>query len=546
MKPGLPGTVLLLILAGCTKQTASPAQTPYFRDTTEAAGLHYRWTPPPKTPLNLKETIGNGCAFLDFDHDGNLDILLVGAPCGLFRGDGKGKFTPAEFPKLTGAFLGCAVGDFDHDGYPDIYLTAFAGGALLHNERGHFTEISTTAGIKPQPWGTAATWVETAPGSGKLDLFIANYVDFSPEHGARLLCDTRDAHGASILAACGPREYEPLPAAFFQNLGTGRFTDASVSSGVKAQTRGRGLGVAACDFSGSGRLGIAFANDEAPGDLLIPTANANGFTNQADALGVAYDSDTKLHAGMGLDWGDYDNDGWPDLVVTTFRHEPNSLYHSEGGKVFKDVGFAAGIGAATEPYVAFGCRFLDFDNDGWLDLAFTNGHVQDNVQKLDASTTFAQPSQLFRNQNGRFADVSRAGGPAFAKPILGRGLATGDFDNDGAVDLLLIDSSGAPLLLHNETTQAVRGHWLGLVLEGTKSNRDGYGATVTVTLPGGKTLVRHCHADGSYLSSSDPRVHIGLGAATTVEKVVIRWPSGTIQTLAAPGLDRYLPVREGA
>ena len=169
MKPGLPGAVLLLILAGCTKQTASPAQTPYFRDTTEAAGLHYRWTPPPKTPLNLKETIGNGCAFLDFDHDGNLDILLVGAPCGLFRGDGKGKFTPAEFPKLTGAFLGCAVGDFDHDGYPDIYLTAFAGGALLHNERGHFTEISTTAGIKPQPWGTAATWVETDRKSTRLN-----------------------------------------------------------------------------------------------------------------------------------------------------------------------------------------------------------------------------------------------------------------------------------------------------------------------------------------------------------------------------------------
>ena len=264
--------------------------------------------------------------------------------------------------------------------------------------------------------------------------------------------------------------------------------------------------------------------------------------NQADALGLAYDTDARLHAGMGIDWGDYDNDGWLDLAVTTFRHEPNSLYHSEGGKVFKDLGYPAGIGAATEPYVAFGCRFFDFDNDGWLDLAFTNGHIQDNVQKLDATTSYLQPSQLFHNQNGRFTERSKDAGPAFTKPILGRGLAVGDFDNDGALDLLLVDSQGAPLLLRNDAPG--RGHWLGLALEGTKSNREGYGALVTLTLPGGKTLVRHCHADGSYLSSSDPRVHFGLGSVSSVEKLVIRWPSGMVQTLTNPEIDRYLPVRE--
>jgi hypothetical protein len=541
MKPGLPRILLLALLAGCTRSNTLSGPPLYFRDVTALSGLDYRWTPPQKSPLNLRETLGNGAAFFDMDRDGNLDILLVGNPCKLFRGDGKGKFTPADFPTHTGELSGVAVGDYDHDGYPDLYLTAFAGGALLHSENGTgFTNVSARSGVTPQPWGTAATWVETAPGSGRLDLFVANYVDFSPERGARLLCDTRDGQGKIVLAACGPREYPPLPAAFFQNQGRGRFTDSSVSHQVKSQTRGRGLGVAAADFSGSGKQAIAFANDESPGDLLVSTGSS--FVNQADALGLAYDSNARLHAGMGLDWGDYNNDGWLDLVVTTFRNEPNSLYQSEQGKFFKDLSYIAGLGASTEPYVAFGCRFFDFDNDGWLDLAFTNGHIQDNVQKLDANTTYQQPSQLFHNQSGRFSEISQRAGPAFTKPILGRGLATGDYDNDGAIDLLLVDSQATPLLLHNEAPK--RGHWLGLALEGTKSNTAGYGAVVTVTLPGGKTIVRHCHADGSYLSSSDPRVHFGLGSASAVEKLVIRWPSGTVQTVARPLVDRYLPVRE--
>ena len=207
---------LMGLTVGCTKPGSAPAPPALFREVTESAGLAYHWKAPEKSPLNLRETLGNGAAFLDFNRDGNLDILLVGAPCKLFQGDGKGKFTPAAFPELKAELSGVAVGDYDRDGYPDLYLTAFGGGVLLHNEGGKgFANVSAASGVTPQPWGTAATWVETVPGSGRLDLFIANYVDFSPERGARLLCDTRDGKGNVVLAACGPREYTPLPAAFF-------------------------------------------------------------------------------------------------------------------------------------------------------------------------------------------------------------------------------------------------------------------------------------------------------------------------------------------
>ncbi|MBB6048668.1 CRTAC1 family protein [Armatimonas rosea] len=546
MKPGLPvrATLALLALgAGCTQPHGPPSPTgaPYFREVAEAVGVRYRWSPPQRSPLNLRETIGNGAAFLDFNADGNLDILLVGAPCGLFQGDGKGHFTAVALPELKGEFLGCAVGDYDSDGYPDLYLSAFQGGALLHNDSGKgFREVTVSAGLKPQPWGTAAAWVETVPGSGRLDLMVANYVDFDPAHGARPLCDFRDAQGKTLLAACGPREYEPLTAAFFRNRGAGRFEDASLTSLAQTLTRGRGLGVAAADFQANGQPGIAFANDEAPGDLLVPAGGR--FTNVADAVGVAYDNDGKLHAGMGLDWGDYDNDGWLDLAVATFRYEPNSLYHNEQGKHFVDQGYNTGIGAATQPFVAFGCHFLDYDNDGWLDLAFTNGHVQDNVEALDAKTHYRQPSQLFHNQQGRFVEVGAQGGPGFQTPLVGRGLAVGDYDNDGALDLLLVDSAGKPLLLHNEVPS--RGHWLGLALQGRKSNRSGYGAVVTLELEGGTKRVRHCHADGSYLSSSDPRVHFGLGSASKITGLTVRWPSGKKQSIEVPALDRYLAVTE--
>ena len=493
-------------------------------------------------PLNILQTIGNGCAFLDFDNDGNLDILLVGPKPGLFKCDGKGHFTPSSaLPSVTGHFIGCAVGDYDGDGFPDLYLSAYRGGALLHNEKGEkFTDVTVASGLKAQPWGTSCTWVELVPGSGKLDLIVANYARFGQEPGILQLCEGKDVDGKPLQTSCGPRHYEPLKAALFRNQGDGKFLAEPLK-----QTTGRGLGVASCDYNATGTLGIAFANDEIAGDLLQSTA-AGQLKNIGQESGTAYDRDSSVHGGMGTDWGDVDNDGKPDLVVATFQNEPKSLYHNEGNNFFTDISYPAGLGAATRPYVAFGTRFFDYDNDGWLDLAFANGHVQDNIARIDKSTTYRQTSQLFHNRGAiaknepQFEEVSQSVA-ALKKPMVGRGLATGDFDNDGRIDLLIVDSEGEPLLLHNETTQT--GHWLGLQLEGTKSNRSGYGARVTVEA-GGRKLVRYCRADGSYLSSSDSRVHIGLGAASKVDKVEIHWPSGKTDILTECAIDSYVKVRE--
>ena len=540
--------MLALTGASCPRSSTQTATLPSstadapFRDVGKEAGLRYAWEITGARPLNILQTIGNGCAFLDYDGDGNLDVLLIGNQPALFRGDGKGKFTPSSaLPTLSGHFLGCAIGDYDGDGFSDIYLSAYRGGTLLHNEKGQkFADVSVVSGIKPQPWGTSCSWVELQPGSGKLDLVVANYAQFGPEPGIKQLCEGKDIDGKPLLTSCGPRHYNPLKATLFVNQGGGKFATEPL-----VQTTGRGLGVASYFDGSNGHMNLAFANDEIAGDLL-QSVGPRQLKNIGQESGTAYDRDSNVHGGMGTDWGDYDNDGKPDLVVATFQNEPKSLYHNEGNDFFTDMSFPTGIGAATRPYVAFGVRFFDYDNDGWLDLAFANGHVQDNIARIDKSTTYRQSSQLFHNRGviaknePQFEELS-AKAPALQKPMVGRGLATGDYDNDGRVDLLIVDSEGEPLLLHNETAKTA--HWLGLVLEGSKSNRSGYGAWVTLETKGQK-LVRYCRADGSYLSSSDARVHFGLGAATKVDKVEVHWPSGKTELLTDISLDRYTKVQE--
>lgn len=538
--------MLSLSGASCPR---TPAEKPLggtaglFTEVAEESGLHYRWEIAGKRPLNILQTIGNGCAFLDYNQDGNLDILLVGPKPALFQGDGKGKFTDvsvAVLGGLAGHFLGCAVGDYDNDGLDDLYLSAYRGGALLHNEAGKgFKDVTVASGLKPQPWGTSCTWVETVPGSGKLDLVVCNYARFGPEPGILQLCDSKDINGTPLQTSCGPRQYEPLKAALFRNQGGGKFLGETLEA-----TTGRGLGVAACDLDGSGKPALSFANDEIAGDLLTNLGQGR-FKNSGQESGVAYDRDSNVHGGMGTDWGDYDGDGKPDLIVATFQNEPKSLYHNEGKGTFTDMSFPSGLGAPSRPLVAFGVKFFDMDNDGWLDLALANGHVQDNIAKIDRSTTYPQAAQLFHNKgtspNPLFEEATAQAGTAFAKPIVGRGLATGDFDNDGKVDLLIVDSEGEPRLLHN--TAAVTNHWLGLTLVGTKSNKNAFGAIVTVET-GGRTLVRHCHADGSYLSSSDARVHFGIDKNTKVDRVTIRWPSGQTDVHTELPLDKYTLITE--
>jgi hypothetical protein len=545
------GLVGLLVLLGCQTTPSGPTPPPVspirFVDVAAQAGLRYTWTISGKRPLSALPLIGNGVAFLDYNRDGNLDILLVGEKPGLFQGAGKGAFTDVSataLPTLTGQFSGCAVGDYDGDGFEDLYLSAYKGGALLHNQRGErFTDVTVASGLTAQPWGTACAFVETQRGSGRLDLIVGNYAKFGADYNTQELCSVRDKQGKPILTACPPRYYPPLKPTFFRNQGKGVFTEATASSGF-ARAMGRTLGIAAADFDSSGQQAISLANDELEGDLF--TKQNASFVNVARRAGTHTDREGNVHGGMGTDWGDFDNDGLLDLFVATYANEAKSLYKNEGGGLFTDVAYSAHTSPAASPYVTFGCKFFDADNDGWLDLALANGHVQDNIEQIDTVQTYRQPTLLLHNlakQGGQagFADLSKQAGEALQKPIVGRGLATGDFDNDGRVDLLIADSEGKPLLLHNEST--IKGNWLGVKLIGTRSNPSGYGAVLTLTA-GGKKIVRHCHADGSYLSSSDPRVHFGLGQTEKAESLTVRWPSGKTQTVTGLATNQYHILKE--
>jgi hypothetical protein len=505
-----------------------------------AAGLKYRWQAPPHRPLNILDTIGNGCAFLDYDNDGNLDILLVGPKLALFRGDGKGHFTDVTaavgLDALSGHFLGCAVGDYDNDGYPDIYITGYRTGILLHNEAGSglgfsqrvFRDVTRSSGIPISEWGASAAFGDF-DGDGKLDLYIGNYVRFDAT--SQQFCNNN-----GVQTSCTPGIYDGAPGRLYRNVGNGRFVDVTEAWGVKSH--GKTLGVVFADCDGSGRQSLTLANDEMPGELFLNRGRS--FVDVGPKAGIAYSNVGQPQAGMGEDWGDFDGDGRLDLAVMTFSTEHKPIYHNEGHLLFTDVSSQLGLSSITTPYVAFGVKWLDVDNDGWLDLLITNGHTADNIADTGQGLTYREPTLLLKNDAGkRFVHVSL---PDLDAPILGRGLAIGDYDNDGKMDALVVDSEGAPLLLHNETPNA--GHWLILRLIGHKGNRDGYGAQVTLEAAGRK-LFRYCHADGSYLSSSDPRVHFGLGGASMAQRITIRWPGGATQTLDNVAADRIMTVEEG-
>ena len=513
-----------------------------FVDVAASAGIKYRWTIPGPRPLDILQTIGNGCALLDYDNSGHLSVLLIGTDhLALFRGDGRGHFTDvshqAGLDTLRGHFLGCAVGDYDNDGYEDVYVSGYRTGLLLHNEAAagggrRFRDVTAQAGLRPQPWGTACAFADV-DGDGRLDLFVGNYAKFDPAKDKRL-CEV-NGH----LTACGPLTFGSDWGVLYHNEGGGKFRDVSASWHL--DDRGKTLGAAFADYDGSGHSGLALANDEVYGELDQNLGNT--FKEVGLSHGEALDFHAHFHAGMGIDWGDYDNDGKLDQVVTTYQGEPKSIYHNEGQGFFKDKSDFVGLAVVGMPYVSFGVKWLDFDNSGWLGLMLASGHVEDNAAQVDPSTTYRQPTLLFRNLRGRrFADLSTQAGPDLQRPLVGRGLAVGDFDNDGRVDALVVDSEGAPLLLRNESRPV--GHWLSLTLEGTKSNRDGLGTLVTATA-GGLTQTRLCHTDGSYLSASDKRVHLGLGKASVAETVRVQWPSGRVDVLHHVRGDRQITIKEG-
>lgn len=556
----------LPIVAGCrnggsrrhaasasTKKPASPqikSGRAIFRDVAQEAGLaHFRMGHGGRTPLDIRDTAGGGGGFVDFDRDGLLDVILVGERIGLFRNKGNGTFTDVSLQSgLTarGALMGCAVGDFNNDGWPDIFVTGHGVARLYSNERGSqrtlFRDVTETAAVGPEraeDWATSAGFADL-DGDGLLDLAVCRYVLFTPK--TLRFCSFTDPGGRKIQAACPPFYYEAQTLRVFRNRGPGkRFEEVSRRF---PGPHGNSLGLAFADSNDDGRMDLYVANDGEPGDLY-QNQGIWKFENVGSASGTAFDQDGKEQAGMGVDWGDYDNDGRLDLIVATFQDEPRSLYRNEGEGLFSYASYTAGIANVTRPSLTFGLGYLDFDNDGHLDLMLANGHVQDNIDILHPPLTYAQPAQLFRSAgDGTFTDAGRDGGPVFARPIVGRALATGDYDNDGHMDALVVDLEGAPLLLHNEGTS--QNHWLGVRLL-TRSGRDAIGARVTLEMEDRTKRIAESQTCRSYLSAADPRVHFGLGDASVVKRLLVRWPGAPeVSVIRYPPTDRYITITQGA
>jgi hypothetical protein len=519
-------------------------------DVTAASGLaRFTHTDGSSGRRFFPEQVGSGCAFLDYENDGWQDIYLCnGAPLpgyrgprprnALFHNNRDGTFTDVTEAAGVGCghfAVGCAAGDFDNDGKVDLYVCCFGPNVLYRNNGdGTFTDVTARAGVGDPRFSTSAAWGDY-DGDGFLDLYVANYVRYRLDRD--LWCSKFPGH----KSYCGPTLYPPEVDTLYHNNGDGTFTDVSARAGIRARAA-NGLGVIWFDFNEDGRPDVFVADDQTPN--LLWRNDGGHFTDVATEMGVAFGELGNAQAGMGVDAGDYDNDGRVDLVVTNFSEETNSLFHNEGGR-FRDVSFPEGIGAATLLYLGFGTGFLDYDRDGWLDLFFANGHVMDDIEKYSDVVTWAQSNQLFRNRGAapagaRFEDVSAATGIA-ARRAVSRGAAFGDFNNDGRTDILVSTLRGPPMLLRNDCAPGA--HWLQLRLRAARGNPQAVGAIVTLTA-GGVTQRRDLRAGGSYASSNDLRPLFGLGGATRVERLRIRWPSGQVTERLALAADRLVEIEE--
>jgi enediyne biosynthesis protein E4 len=513
---------------------AFAAEAPSFRlsDVTRSAGLNFTHNNGAFGQKYLPETMGPGCAFLDYDNDGHLDILLINgrdwAPNGkrrstmqLSRNNGNGTFT--DVTKQAGLDiemygLGVAAGDLDNDGFPDLYITAVGQSRLFrNNRRGVFSDITNAAGVgQREAFSTSALWFDYDR-DGLLDLFVCNYVRWSPE------LDVRCGLDGKSKSYCTPEAYRGTTAWLFRNKGDGRFEDVTAQSGI-FDPSSKSLGVAMLDVDNNGWPDLFVANDTQPNKLYRNLGNGK-FEESAVALGVAFSEDGKARAGMGVDVADYNRSGRMSIAVTNFDNEMIGLF-APNGKAFTDRAGASGLGAATRDRLGFGCLFGDLDLDGHQDLIAVNGHIDDTVRNAGRNTSQAQVANLFRNGGrGRFEDVASAVGADFAKPKIGRGVALGDYDSDGDLDVLLTTNGGPAYLYRNDILNGNRG--LRLRLEGKKSNRDAIGAVVKVYDASG-VQTQMVKSGSGYLSSSERALTFGLAGNSEAARVVIYWPSGRV------------------
>ena len=546
-----------LTLLACDRSANQPeAVRPVvqFTDIASASGITFRHTNGKSGRYYFLETVASGGGFIDFDGDGDLDIyLLNGAAIPgfvpdqpissvLYRNDGNGSFTDvtdqAGVGNVGGYGMGMAVADYDNDGDDDLFVTNYGENILYRNEGdGVFDDVTAQAGLsvpRNPLFSTSAAFLDYDR-DGHLDLYVCVYVAFNFDTNKRC---SRDG----IQSYCGPDIYEGVADLLYRNNGDGTFSDVSTEAGI-ANPNGKGLGVVAGDYDGDGWTDIFVANDLTP-DFLYRNSGDGTFTDQALLAGVAYGEDGVARAGMGVDFGDYDRNGSPDIYVTNFSLEPNSLHRNNGNGTFTETTFVAGVGNPTLLFLGFGTAFKDFDHDGWLDLFAANGHVIDNISLFDPTITYAQTNQLFRNEgDGRFTDVSVRAGAPFQVERVHRGAAFGDVDNDGDIDILVTTVNDVPLLLRNDGEDGSGS--LLVSTEGVRSNRSGIGARVTVITDAMRQR-REVRSGYSYLAANDLRAHFGLGTSAGADSVIVDWPSGARDVVTGVEGGQWITIREDA
>lgn len=554
-----PSAALIWLLAtafAAGQRAAKPADSAatsevQFVEVASSAGLDFTHINGASPDRHLPEIMSGGGLFFDYDNDGWVDVLLVDggslvdravasrARHRLYRNRGNGTFEDVSAKSgLTHQQygMGACAADYDNDGWTDVYVTNVGPNILYHNNGGRtFTDVTRSAGVGSSSFAASCAFADF-DGDGYVDLFVVNYVDARIDNN--IFCgDTTNR----VRVYCHPLNFAPLPSVLYHNNGNGTFTDVSRSSGIGAH-RGNGLGVVVGDYDDDGRPDVFVANDTTP-NFLYHNEGGGAFKDVALLAGVAVASDGNTRAGMGTDFGDYDGDGRLDLFVTNHELETHTLYRNLGRGLFEDATAKSGVGVETLPYVGFGTTFFDYDNDGDLDLAVVNGHVMNNSGHFRPGSKEAQRNLLFRNEGGgRFREIGRASGPGFAIEKVSRTLAAADIDNDGDLDLLITNNGGAVDLLRNDGPHTRNSLLVRLI--GTRSNRDAIGARIRATV-GATTQLREIKASSSYLGHSELRAHFGLGRATTIDRIEIRWPAGEIEVLQNVAANQIVTVTEG-
>jgi hypothetical protein len=534
----------------------STQSTITFTDVTRTAGIDFRLTCGGPSKLYIMESMCGGIAVFDYDSDGWMDIFLVnGSEIGdmkagkchlgkLYHNNHDGTFTDVTTKSgidHCGWGFGAAVGDYDNDGKDDLYITYLNGAVLYRNNGdGTFSDVTSKAGVgNDGRWGTSAAFGDY-DNDGHLDLYVANYVDLDldhlPEFGQGSFCQYR-----GFAVSCGPRGLKGGRDRLYHNNGDGTFTDVSEKLNLDPGTY-YGLGVMWLDYDLDGCLDLYVSDDSTP-SMLYHGDCKGGFTDVGAQAGVAYSGDGREQAGMGVDSADYDNDGWPDIAKVNFSDDTNNLFHNDHNGEFTDLAGPSGFGPISIPFLGFGLKFFDADNDGWSDIFIANGHVNPQVDQHTFGVTYAQRPFLFHNLgNGKFEEIAKRAGAPFARRYVGRGAVTADFLNNGKVDLLISVLDGSPVLLRNQSAHS--GHWLRIKTIGVRSNRDGFGARVEVK-SARLSQSAEVRANSSFESASDSRLHFGLGAATHVDSIIIRWPSGVVDRLGRQDSDQEIMVEEG-